>query len=76
MFPNPTNQLVSIKITNSNELAAYRYQINTIEGKLLVLGTSEQQQINIDVSQLAKGSYLFVLLNGEKQVGQTALLKQ
>lgn len=76
LYPNPTNESVSVKIANFNDESTYQYQINTIDGKLMLNGTSQKERLKIDVSQLAKGSYIFVLFESGEQVGQTVLVKQ
>ncbi|MFT6167843.1 MAG: osmotically-inducible protein OsmY [Vicingaceae bacterium] len=73
---NPTNESITVKIANFNKESNYQYQINSVEGKLMLNGTSKNQQLKIEVSELAKGSYIFVLFESGEQVGQTVLIKQ
>lgn len=39
----------------------------TIEGKMIKVMEADSQRLNVDVSDLAKGTYILLLFNGEEK---------
>ena len=63
IYPNPATQSISIQTKDFAPLNSYR--IIDVNGKVVFAGSpASSQKLDIDVSQLANGSY-YVKVNGE-----------
>jgi aminopeptidase N len=70
LFPNPANNILHISF-DSPSLSANKYLIYDAKGSLIQhhKSNTNNKQIQIDVSSLAKGVYSIVLLNGSEFFG-------
>lgn len=68
VFPNPTNDIVNIKIDGSNNLIS-GLQLNDILGRVLVNQVvSNESSMTLDLSSYPSGMYLLsVMVDGKKQ---------
>ena len=71
VFPNPTQNQLTIELTNSS--IDYQLDIIDLTGRS-VYSTTLKQSGNIDVSALARGAY-FVRLNSATETGVTRFIK-
>lgn len=58
IFPNPTNNTLSVNVSISNN---YSYQLLDINGRSVLKGTFEGTNTNIDISTLHAGQYLLFI---------------
>lgn len=75
IYPNPTKEQVSIKITNFSEVESHEVQLREISGKLLLQQGIASPEQAISLSTLAKGSYLLVLYKDGLQVAEQVIVK-
>ncbi len=75
VYPNPTKEQISIKITNFSEVESYEVQLREISGKLLLQQGIASPEQAISLSNLAKGSYLLVLYKDGLQVAEQVIAK-
>lgn len=76
VFPNPTKEGISLKLANFMDNATYEIQLREITGKLLITERMRYQEQSINLNQLAKGSYLMILIKDGAQVAQEMIIKQ
>lgn len=73
LFPNPASE----EIQFVNEVTVNRYQIFTIEGRLIKQAKLKGQGlISIDVSTLSLGVYVLSLLDDDKEVVSRRFVKE
>lgn len=65
VFPNPTTDFVTLQV-NSNQPATYQYTVFTVEGKMLMNGTSQlasgTQQIKLNLTSTTQKGILTIQL--------------
>ena len=64
VFPNPTQDLLQLDILNFSGL---NYKVYDIQGRQLSIAKIDKKNTVINTSQYAKGMYLLVILNENKQ---------
>lgn len=74
IFPNPANQMVNIKINNTDN---YTLSIYNIAGKLITKQkiASGKDTISYNVSNLAKGVYIVSLSTGNKSYSEKLVVR-
>ncbi len=73
LYPNPSERILQVRIDPNVSTSGLNYGIVDIYGKTLQSGTFQSQ---IDVSDIAAGSYFFMLRDSEGQtLSQTKFLK-
>jgi hypothetical protein len=73
VYPNPVTDFLTIENNTSEVLSVNVYDVS---GKLIISKSLNQPIESIDVSQLAKGTYLVELLNATNRISKTHLIKQ
>jgi hypothetical protein len=63
IFPNPSNGIYNIKITNSDDSNDFHYEIYNLVGELIKTDKVNVDLIEINISEFSKGIYLFRLVN-------------
>ena len=76
VYPNPFRESLNIRIQDFNFKADYQYQIRDLKGRLLKTDAIKEAVNRIDLNQLGKGSYLFVLLENEQPTFRQLILRQ
>lgn len=76
IYPNPTKSQIAIKISNFDQEGRYQIQLLELNGRLLKEQRVNKQVEQVDLSNLAKGSYLFLLRKNGEQIGQEMVVKQ
>ena len=74
LYPNPTEQYVTIESTKEADMQAHIYDTH---GKAILVSAIFQQKLTLDVQQLAAGSYILVLTTkaGEPLQSYTVIKK-
>lgn len=70
LFPNPTTEFLSLKISDANAFSMYR--IFDMNGKVIINGTINSTQLMINLKHVAAGEYHLVL---ESNIGQSYTYK-
>lgn len=73
IYPNPTNGVVNIKLSDNTTVA--NYSITTIEGKVVEIGKTSTNSISIDLSKEVNGIY-FIKIDTENSSTVYKLIKQ
>ncbi len=76
VFPNPAKEAVTINIGDYDEGLQYRIQLLTMEGKLMLEKRASSETIQINVANFNKGTYLIVLIEGDKRLESVTLVKE
>jgi len=66
IYPNPTRQLFNVEINTKEEIRGYELQIVSITGKIVKQEKLYHKLNIINISNLSKGYYLFVLKKPDK----------
>ncbi len=65
VYPNPANNAVTIEISN-DEGIDYLFEICDLSGRIVHRENIRETKTSIDVSKLAKGSYIYSIKNSEQ----------
>ncbi len=67
ILPNPTKGLLKVQITGSSFQQPGKYTITDMAGKHLISSTFDTMYLEVDMTQLANGSYFLILAIENKQ---------
>jgi len=67
IFPNPAKDNIILSFRNQKLSSDYRWQIADLSGKVMLSGYSADSYTSIDISALAKGTYLFIVADNSQQ---------
>ncbi|MFT7613113.1 MAG: hypothetical protein ACI9J3_002083 [Parvicellaceae bacterium] len=73
VYPNPSSTVLNIKIESGKIETLFVY---TAYGKLIKSVSSQQQEIQLDVSDLSNGMYLLSILSADGQTGTNKFVVQ
>jgi len=73
IFPNPTTEFLTISNSQGTKL---NYKLVNFEGKTIISGVVNEGNSKIDVRKITSGKYIFILLENEKHISSTLLLKE
>ena len=73
MFPNPTAQLLNVKVQQINNES---YQIFDINGKLVLEGKLSNTNTVIDMAGLAEGTFILSIVRANQPVKSFQIIKQ
>jgi hypothetical protein len=65
IYPNPTNEILYIEINNDEDID-YFFEIADLSGRIVHRENIRLTKTSIDVSKLAKGSYICSIKNSEQ----------
>ena len=65
LYPNPTNEILYIEINNDEDID-YFFEIADLIGRIVLREKIIETKTRIDVSKLAKGSYIYSIKNSEQ----------
>jgi aminopeptidase YwaD len=65
LYPNPTNEILYIEINNDEDIN-YFFEIADLSGRIVLREKIIETKTRIDVSKLAKGSYIYSIKNSEQ----------
>ena len=69
IFPNPTNGLLNIDITDAESCGAFHLTLSTLSGTIIEERSSAGGHTQLDISRLAQGMYLLTVSTpGERRV--------
>lgn len=74
VFPNPTSTSFSIKIGDLDK-SDLSYEITDFAGKQVIIGKINELETQVDVSQLARASYMLILKKGTEKVQSYKIIK-
>ncbi|MDH7445910.1 T9SS type A sorting domain-containing protein [Aquimarina sp. 2201CG14-23] len=66
LFPNPTNSIINIKLSNNNFGKSTQIRIYDFMGKLIKKTTSQEELIQINLENISAGNYFIRVINGKK----------
>jgi len=58
LYPNPTNEILYVEINNDEDIN-YFFEIADLSGRIVLRENIRETKTRIDVSKLAKGSYIY-----------------
>ncbi len=67
VFPNPTANILTLSIINSN-LQQIKYKLFDVNGKLLSEQNINEEQTSVEMTGYASGSYFLSVLNNNKEL--------
>ena len=70
LFPNPSEDIVNIKLESFDETNTYTIKVVSVLGKTVYEGRLTSGNEQLDLSALKKGVYLVNISNGKEQVTQ------
>lgn len=75
MYPNPANNEIKIDLTGT-ELTEYRISIADISGRVVETNVYKELNTTLDVSELASGIYTVSIIDGNRVLSTTKLIKK
>jgi hypothetical protein len=67
VYPNPAKDIIILSFNNHNQIPVYHWKIADLSGKILLSGSSTDSLISLDLSDLAKGTYLLIVSDDMQQ---------
>jgi hypothetical protein len=74
-FPNPTRDLITIKVENSKD-EVFSYGLYGLTGKLIQQNQFECPETEISISHLASSTYFVKIYSNQKEVKSFKIVKQ
>ena len=75
VYPNPTNGIVNIVMTNPN-LDEVAIRVTDVTGRIIYNSDQEGLSFNIDLSSAADGTYFLHVVTNQKRTTQPIVLKK
>jgi len=74
--PNPATEIIQLSLTGIEDFAQVELQIINAEGKLIKSLRITASETTVNVAELAKGSYSYLILQQQSKIAEGKLIKQ
>ncbi len=76
IYPNPTSEILSIKLEMWNSNENYTIEITNTLGQIVQTSNIQHQTTALNISNLQNGIYFLQVFNNEKLIGTAKILKE
>ena len=75
IYPNPTNNILNIGVSTNSPVNNMKIHIADITGRLVYVSEINQQSLQINVGDFAKGIYVLTLLTDKGNVNRKIVVQ-
>ena len=65
VYPNPFDEVINIKLTDSGQDSAFDYQVVNMLGQVVLSGTTNSSVLSLNLRTLNSGAYNLVLIGDD-----------